>query len=87
MPKYEGFMNCFLRKNRKYQSIFGFSIAILLIVSSYAIADTTEDTEETVEAPAPKKSPIKVGGAMRVNYAYGTYGSEEKPTPPRRKNR
>ncbi|MDE0687082.1 MAG: hypothetical protein OXI61_02835, partial [Candidatus Poribacteria bacterium] len=69
--KYRGFMNLFFIKNRKYQYIFGFSIAILLIVSSYAIADTTEDTAETAEAPAPKKSPIKVGGAMRVNYAYG----------------
>ena len=68
-------------ENRKYQYFLGFSIALLLIISSLAIADTTEDTEETVEAPAPKKSPIKVGGAMRVNYAYGAYGDEENPHP------
>ncbi|MCY3722128.1 MAG: hypothetical protein OXG97_07890 [Candidatus Poribacteria bacterium] len=53
----------------------------MLIASAYAIADTTEDTAEAVEAPAPKKSPIKVGGAMRVNYAYGAYGSEDAPHP------
>ena len=79
MHKYGGFMNLFFIKNRKYQYIFGFSIAILLIVSSYAIAETTEDTEDAVEAPAPKKSPIKVGGAMRVNYVYGSYGDEDNP--------
>ena len=73
MHKYGGFINFFFIKNRTYQHIFGFSIGLLLIVSSYAIADTTEDTEETVEAPGPKKSPIKVGGAMRANYIYGTY--------------
>ncbi|MYA57037.1 hypothetical protein F4X88_12120 [Candidatus Poribacteria bacterium] len=81
MHKYRGFMNLFFIENRKYQYIFGFSIAILLIASAYAIADTTEDTAEAVEAPAPKKSPIKVGGAMRVNYAYGAYGSEDAPHP------
>ena len=61
--------------------MFGFGIALLLIISLFAIADTTEETTEVVEAPAPEKSPIKVGGAMRVNYAYGTYGSEESPHP------
>ena len=66
-------------KNKKHQHIFGFSIALLLIIFSFASADTTEETTEVVEAPAPKKSPIKVGGAMRVNYAYGSYGSEDNP--------
>ena len=66
-------------KNRKYQYIFGFSIALLLIVSSYITADTTEETAETVEAVEPKKSPIKIGGAMRINYVYGTYGDEDNP--------
>ena len=60
-------------KNRKYQSVFGFSIVLLLLISSYVIADTTEEATETVEAAEPKKSPIKVGGAMRLNYIYGTY--------------
>ncbi|CAI8055627.1 hypothetical protein GBAR_LOCUS30351 [Geodia barretti] len=58
-----------------------FGIAFLLIATSFAMADTAEDTEEAAEAPAPKKSPIKVGGAMRVNYAYGAYGDEDNPHP------
>ena len=79
MPKYGSFINLFFMENRKYRHIFSFSIAFLLIIMSFAIADTTEDTEEAVEAPAPKKSPIKIGGAMRVNYVYGTYGNEDSP--------
>ena len=71
--------NLFIMKNRKYPYIFGFSIVLLLIVSPFVLADTTEETAEAVEAVEPKKSPIKIGGAMRVNYAYGTYGSEESP--------
>ena len=67
--------------NRTYASIFGFCLALFCLVCVCVIADTTEDTEEAVEAPAPKKSPIKVGGAMRVNYAYGAYGDEENPHP------
>ena len=81
MHQYGGFINFLLMKNRKYQHIFGFGIAFLLIVAPFAMADTTEETTETVETPAPKKSPIKVGGAMRVNYAYGKYGDEENPHP------
>ena len=61
--------------------VYGFGFALLLIIASFAIADTTEETTEAVEAPAPKKSPIKIGGAMRVNYVYGAYGSEESPHP------
>ncbi|MDE0685907.1 MAG: hypothetical protein OXI63_23515, partial [Candidatus Poribacteria bacterium] len=63
--------------------IFSFGIAFLLIVSPFAMAetDTTEEAAEAVEAVEPKKSPIKVGGAMRVNYAYGTYGDEDNPHP------
>ena len=68
-------------KNREYPHLFGFGIVLLLIVAPFAMADATEDTEETVEAPAPKKNPIKIGGAMRVNYVYGAYGSEESPHP------
>ena len=60
--------------------IFSFGIAFLLIVSPFAMAaDTTEEAAEAVEPAEPKKSPIKVGGAMRVNYAYGTYGSDDNP--------
>ena len=63
--------------------IFSFGIAFLLIVSSFAMAetDTTEETGEAVEPAEPKKSPIKVGGAMRVNYVYGTYGDDDNPHP------
>lgn len=68
-------------KNRKYQHFFGFGITFLLILAPLAIADTTEETAEAVEAAEPKKSPIKIGGAMRVNYAYGTYGDEDNPHP------
>ena len=54
--------------------ILSFGIAFLLIVSPLAMAaDTTEETAEAVEPAEPKKSPIKVGGAMRMNYIYGTY--------------
>ena len=67
--------------NRTYPSIFGFCLALFCLVCVCVIADTTEDTAETVEAPAPKKSPIKIGGAMRVNYAYGAYGDEDNPHP------
>ena len=87
MYNYRNFMNSFFLKNRKCQHFLGFGIAFLLIATSFAMADTAEDTEEAAEAPAPKKSPIKVGGAMRVNYAYGAYGDEDNPHPPRRKNR
>ena len=66
--------------NRTYKHIFGFGMALLLIIFSFTTAHTTEEAEEVVEAP-PKKSPIKVGGAMRVNYAYGAYGNEDSPHP------
>ncbi|MDE0017039.1 MAG: hypothetical protein OXU51_12675 [Candidatus Poribacteria bacterium] len=63
--------------------ICSFGIVFLLIVSPFAMAetDTTEEAAEVVEPAEPKKSPIKVGGAMRVNYAYGAYGDEENPHP------
>ncbi len=79
MHKQLSFITRFFIKNRKYQHLFGFGIVILLIVASFAIADT--DEEQAVEAEAPEKSPIKIGGAMRVNYAYGTYGDEDNPHP------
>ena len=75
MPKHRGFLNFFVVQNRRYQYFLGIGIAFLFTFAAFAIADTTEETTEvSVEAPAPKKSPIKVGGAMRVNYVYGTYG-------------
>ncbi len=63
--------------------VLGLGITLLLIVSPLPMAaDTTEEAAEAVEAAEPKKSPIKVGGAMRVNYAYSTtYGDDENPHP------
>ena len=53
-----------------YRCTLGIGIAVLLFASQLvALAEDAED----------KKSPIKVGGAMRVNYAYGSYGTEENP--------
>lgn len=43
-------------KNRKYQYFFGFSIAFLLILAPFVIADTTEETTEAAETAEPKKS-------------------------------
>ena len=57
-------------KVRGYRYTLGIGIAVLLFASQLvALAEDAED----------KKSPIKVGGAMRVNYAYGSYGTEENP--------
>ncbi len=68
--------------NKKMSFIFSFGIAFLLIVTPFAMAtDTTEEAAEAVEAAERKKSPIKVGGAMRVNYAYGAYGDADNPHP------
>ena len=64
-----------------FKSKTTYCVVLLLIVTSFAVADTTEETAEAVEAAEPKKSPIKVGGAMRVNYVYGTYGDEDNPHP------
>ncbi len=54
-------------KVRGYRYTLVIGIAVLLFASQ--LAALAED----------KKSPIKVGGAMRVNYAYGSYGTEENP--------
>ena len=53
-----------------YRCTLGIGIAVLLFASQLvALAEDAED----------KKSPIKIGGAMRVNYAYGSYGDEDNP--------
>ena len=44
--------------------IFCFLLSVVIPISA--------DTE-------PEKSPIKIGGAIRVNYVYGTYGDEDNP--------
>ena len=76
VPKHRGLLNVFVMKNRQCQYFFGINIAFLCIFAAFAVADTTEETTEAVEAPAPKKSPIKIGGAMRMNYIYGTYAGQ-----------
>ncbi len=70
----------YYRKNR-YGNFLCVVILILLSTSNYLTADTTENTEIVVEEEVQQKSPIKIGGAMRVNYAYGTYGDEDNPHP------
>jgi len=79
--KHKSFIIHFFMKNRKYQYFFGFGVAFLLIFASFSMADTTEETAEAADVEAPKKSPVKIGGAMRVNYVYGSYGDEENPHP------
>lgn len=54
-------------KVRGYRYTLGLGIAVLLLASPFASL-----AEE-------KKSPVKIGGALRVGYAYGSYGSEENP--------
>ena len=65
-------------KNRKFQPLLTFCIVFLLLTLPFAMADTTAENSAEAE---PKKSPIKIGGAMRVNYVYGTYGNEDNPHP------
>ena len=78
MLKMISFRNCvFNQRATSYPCFLSIAVAILLIFTSFAIADT--DEEAAVEAEAPEKSPLKIGGALRVNYVYGTYGSEESP--------
>ncbi len=57
-------------KNSKFQPLLTFCTAFFLIALPFAVADTTAENSAEVE---PKKSPIKIGGAMRANYVYGTY--------------
>ncbi|MDE0503346.1 MAG: hypothetical protein OXI86_04625, partial [Candidatus Poribacteria bacterium] len=50
-----------------FRYTLGLGIAVLLF------------TSQLIALAEEKKSPIKIGGAMRVNYAYGSYGNEESP--------
>ncbi len=54
-------------KVRGYRYTLGLGLAVLLLASPFASL-----AEE-------KKSPVKIGGALRVGYAYGSYGTEENP--------
>ena len=49
-------------RNKGYKRIFSLGIAVLLFASQWM-----------AYAQEEKKSPIKVGGAMRTNYIYGSY--------------
>ena len=71
--------NCFGRI--RYVNTFCIVVLILLSTSYSSVADTTENGEIMVAEEVQKKSPIKIGGAMRVNYAYGAYGTDEDPHP------
>ncbi|MYG00321.1 hypothetical protein F4212_14475 [Candidatus Poribacteria bacterium] len=72
------FLNHLNFKSRKYQYLTCFGIALLLLFTPLANSDTAEEANEAAEV---KKSPIKIGGAMRVNYVYGSYGNEDNPHP------
>ena len=54
-------------KVRGCRYTLGLGLAVLLLASPF-----TSLAEE-------KKSPVKIGGALRVGYAYGSYGTEENP--------
>lgn len=78
MSQNDSMIRWFCIKNRKFQSLLTFCIVFFLLTIPFAMADTAAENSAEVEA---KKSPIKIGGAMRVNYAYGTYGDEDNPHP------
>lgn len=78
MSQNDSMMQWLCTKNSKFQPILTCCIVFFLLVLPYAMADTTAENSAEVE---PKKSPIKIGGAMRVNYAYGTYGDDDNPHP------
>ena len=70
--------NRFFMRNKNYLYFFSLGVVLLLISTSFAIADTTEENVESTETVEPKKSPIKIGGAMRINYVIGTYEIDDK---------
>ena len=53
-------------KNRGYKRILSFGIVALLFAS------------QLVALAEEKKSPIKIGGAMRTNYVYGSYTDDSR---------
>ena len=75
--------------NQKHKRIFnlGFALGIIGLLFAFSLvvanadedtAQAEEDTAQAVEPEAPKKSPIKIGGAMRTNYVYGTYADPSR---------
>ncbi len=57
----------------RYRNVLGILILMLLSVSSLSLVGASENVEIIAEEEVKKKSPIKIGGAMRANYVYGTY--------------
>ena len=55
-----------MKQYRRCERIFGFAIACLLSMASFSIAQEAE------------KSPITIGGAIGINYAYGTYDGNDR---------
>ena len=55
-----------MKQYRRCERILGFAIACLLIAASFSIAQEAE------------KSPITIGGAIGINYAYGSYDSGDR---------
>ena len=54
-------------KRKRYKRTWSLGVVVLLFASQW------------VAVAEDKKSPVKIGGAIRVGYAYGTYGSEDNP--------
>ena len=55
-------------KNRGYKRIFSLGIVgLLFVLQLSALAEE-------------KKSPLKIGGALRVGWAYGSYGDADNPS-------
>ena len=55
-----------MMNNQRYAQGFVFAIACLLLVASFVMAQESE------------KSPIKIGGAIGVNYVYGSYDDDPR---------
>ena len=55
-----------MKPYRRWQRILVFAIACLLSAASFSIAQETE------------KSPITIGGAIGINYAYGSYDTGDR---------
>ena len=53
----------------------GIGICTRIIIFCFLLSVVIPISAETES----EKSPIKIGGAMRVNYVYGTYGDEDNP--------
>ena len=55
-----------MKHHRRYEWILGFTFACLLGLASFSTAQEAE------------KSPITIGGAIGINYAYGSYENNDR---------